>query len=94
MSLQESRRRRGATLTRTIQVLEGDKDGLNTCDLISRAVSSREVERRDIGVIDNLASIEVTIQRSNNFLAIRWACARYFDRLAIGANDRTVTVTG
>jgi hypothetical protein len=90
--LQESRRGRRTALTRAIQVLEGDKDGLNACNLIFGAVSRREAERRDAWVIDNLARIEVAVQCSDNILAIWRACARNFDRLAIGAIDSTITI--
>jgi len=91
--LQESGRPSWATLTRTIQVLEGNKDSLNTCNLIFGAIPSREAERRDAGVIDDLPSIEVEVQRSDNLLASRRACARDSDGKAIGAIDSTITVT-
>lgn len=90
--LQESRRGRRAALTRAIQVLEGDKDGLNTRNLICGAVSSREAERRDAGVIDNSARIEVAVQCSDDSLAVWRACARNLDRLAIWPIDSTITI--
>jgi hypothetical protein len=90
----ESGRHGRATLTRTIQILEGDQDGLNTCNLLSGAIPSREAERRDVGVVDDMPSIEVSIQRRDDLPTIRRARAWNFDRLAIRAIDGTITVTG
>jgi len=93
-SSDESGRRGWAALTRTIQVLEGDQHSLNTCNLISRTVSGRETERRDVGIIDDMSGIEVAVQCSDNFLAIGRACTWDFDRFSIGAFDSTITVSG
>ena len=91
--LRERGRPGWATLTRTIQVLEGNKDSLNTCNLIFGAIPSREAERRDAGVVDDLPSIEVAVQRSDNLLTIRRAFARNSDGKAFGTIDSTITVT-
>jgi len=80
----------GASLSRTIQVLEGDEDGGDSRGLISRGASSGEVESTDVGVIEDTASTEVLGDFIDEESTVRGTRAR--DKNTIESN--TITSSG
>ena len=84
-----------AALTRTPQILEGDKNSVDTVNLILVAVSGGEGDWRDARVVhDTTAIIHVPVQGVKDFIFRRWTEAGNLDGIPVGTFDSTIAVTG
>jgi hypothetical protein len=89
----ESGRNGGASLSRSVQVLESDEGSVHASELVRLGGAEREGDR-NAGVVGSMSSANVVIQFPDEIATIRGASAGNLDWLAVSTIDSSIAITG
>jgi hypothetical protein len=89
----ESGRNGGASLSRSVQVLESDEGSVHASELVCLGGAKREGDR-NAGVVGSVSSANIVVQFPDEIATIRWASAGNLDWLAVSTNNSSIAITG